>query len=128
MGKARTDRSGHTREQRLSHENQQLKKQLCALRKRLARIDLDRYDLVKEMIHEHYQEDRAEQGEQILESLKKTWSCKTCGDGFLEIFIYSRAGETWYYRICNNAPDCPNRTKSQPYLPSVKGIVRKDKE
>lgn len=128
MGKARTDRSGHTREQRLSYENQQLKKQVSKLRKQLARIDLDRYDMVKEMIQEHYQDDRAEQGAEILESLKKSWSCKVCLDGHLEIFIYNRGGETHYYRICSNAPDCANRTKSQSYITSVKGIIRKTSE
>lgn len=128
MGKARTDRTGHTREQKLIYENQQLKKQISKLRKQFARVDLDRYEMVKEMIQEHYQDDRAEQGEQILESLKKTWTCKTCGDGHLEIFIYNRAGETHYYRVCSNAPDCSNRTKSQPYMASVKGIIRKTSE
>ena len=75
MGKARTDRYGHTREQKLIQENRLLKRQVSSLRKQLARIDLDRYDAVKEMIQEHYKEDRAEEGREILENLKKSWIC-----------------------------------------------------
>lgn len=128
MSRARTNRYGNTREQELLHENQQLKRQISSLRKRLARIDLDRYDTIKEMIQEHYQEDKVEQGKEILESLKKSWACKSCDDGFLEIFVYNRGGSTWYYRICSNAPGCLNRTKSQPYVEkNVKGIIREDK-
>lgn len=127
MGKSRTDRHGHTREQKLWYENQQLKKKVSSLRKQLARIDLDRYDTIKEMIQEHYVEEKADQGKAILENLKKTWACKSCEDGFLEIFVYNRGGSTWYYRICSNAPLCMNRTKSQEWNNSVKGIARKDK-
>jgi hypothetical protein len=127
MGKARTDRHGRTREQRLQQENQALKKQVSALRKTIARLDLDRYSTVKDLIDEHYQQDKAEEGRQILENLKKNWGCHSCADGFLEIFIFERAGETHYYRICSNAPFCLNRTKSQVYTPQVSGIIRKDK-
>jgi len=120
MGKARTDRNGNTREQRLSYENQQLKKQVSKLRKQLARIDLDRYEMVKDMIQEHYQDDRAAQGQEILDDLKKHWKCKVCNEGYLEIILYSKTGSTWYFRRCNS---CDHRTKSQEYSENVKGIV-----
>jgi hypothetical protein len=128
MGKARINSRGYTLEQQLKKENQQLKQQISQLRKQLARVDLDRYDTVKEIIEQHYQQEKAEQGKEILENLKKTWACTECGDGHLEIFIYNRGNETFYYRICSNAPGCMNRTKSQKYDPTaVKGIIRKDK-
>lgn len=120
MGKARTDKKGYTREQRLIKENQQLKRQVSALRKQLARVDLDRYDTVKEIIELHYQDEKAQQGQEILENLKKIWACKEC-DGHLEIKLYSKMGETWYFRQCNN---CSNRTKGKKYdNKTVKGIV-----
>lgn len=125
MGKARINKYGNTKEQELIHENQQLKRTISSLRKRLARIDLDRYDTIKEMIQEHYKEEKADQGKEILENLKKTWACKKCEEGYLEIFLYNRGDSTYYYRICSNAPDCLNRTKSQPYIETnVKGIIR----
>jgi hypothetical protein len=124
MGKARTDKHGYTREQRLHEENQQLKRQISSLRKQIARLDLDRFDVVKELIEEHYQEDKALEGKAILDKLKKSWACRECADGHLEIFVHNRGGEPWYYRVCSNAPECGNRTKSQPYTPQVKGILR----
>lgn len=128
MGKARTDRNGYTREQKLVNENKKLKQAISQLRKQLARIDLDRYDTVKEMIQEHYQEEKAEQGQQILDNLKEAWKCNGCGMGHLEIFVYNRGDTTYYYRICSEAPNCVNRTKSKPYTPNVKGIIRKSKQ
>ena len=128
MGKARTDRYGNTKEQSLLRENQALKRQISSLRKQLARIDLDRYDTVKEMIQEHYQEDRAEEGKEILENLKRSWLCHKCEGGYLEIFVLNRGTDTIYYRICSNAPVCMHRTKPQIYTPGVKGIMRKTKD
>lgn len=129
MGKARTDRYGNTKEKSLRLENQQLKKQVSSLRKQLARIDLDRYSTVKDMIEEHYEGDKLAQGKEILENIKKQWACKECHDGTMEIFIYNRADQTWYYRICSNAPDCTNRTLAKPYnAANVVGIMRKIKE
>lgn len=121
MGKARTNSRGHTKEQKLLHENQQLKRQISALRKRLARIDLDRYDIVKEIIQEHYQEEKAEQGKEILNDLKQTWICHECEIGYLEILIYNHSNTTFYYRKCT---DCPNRTKPKKYSTDIKGIVK----
>jgi hypothetical protein len=124
VGKSRRGNKEITREQKLVHENKRLKKELAQLRKQLARIDLDRYDTVKEMIQEHYQEDRAQEGLDILENLKKTWACKECSDGYLQIFLYNKVGTTWYYRVCSNAPGCKNRTTAQKYSPEVKGIIK----
>jgi hypothetical protein len=124
VGKSRRGNREFTREQKLVHENKRLKKELAQLRKQLARIDLDRYDTVREMIQEHYQEEKAQQGLEILENLKKTWACKECADGHLEIFLYNKVGTTWYYRICSNAPKCKNRTLAQKYSPEVKGIIK----
>jgi rubrerythrin len=76
------------------------------------------------MIQEHYQEDRAQEGLDILENLKKTWACKECSDGYLQIFLYNKVGTTWYYRVCSNAPGCKNRTTAQKYSPEVKGIIK----
>jgi len=129
MGKARTDRYGNTKEKSLRLENQRLKKQVSSLRKQLARIDIDRYSTVKDMIEEQYQGEQLAAGKEILENLKKQWSCKQCPDGFLEIFVYNRANETYYYRICSNAPDCSNRTLAKPYsAANVVGIMRKGSE
>lgn len=126
MGKNKRSDKEYTREQRLVHENRQLKRQVSSLRKELAKVDLDRYKNLKETIEKHYQEDEAQEGRDILEKIKNEWKCHEAEcSGFLEIFTYNKVGETWYYRICSNAPSCKNRTKAQKYTPDVKGIMRK---
>jgi hypothetical protein len=86
-------------------------------------MDLDRHAFVQEIIQDHYAHENIEESAQdMLENLKNTWKCRNCQDGFLEINLYTKVGETWYFRHCNN---CSNRTQSQHYNPDqVKGIVR----
>lgn len=126
MGKARTDRRGQTREQRLARENDKLKRAVSSLRKQLAKLDIDRVDIAREVIQECYKEERAQEGKEILENLKKAWACKECQVGYLEIFIYNHSNTTYYYRICSNVPDCGNRTLPKAYDETkVNGIYRK---
>lgn len=126
MGKSRKTDREFTREQRLQNENRVLKRQVSSLRKELARIDLDRYANLKETIEQHYKEDEAQEGQNLIEKLKEEWKCHNCEDGYLEIFLYNKLNNTWYYRICSNNPTCRNRTKSQKYDPKeVKGIIKK---
>lgn len=122
MGKSRRGTKEFTREQRLLNENKKLKQQVAQLRKQLARLDLDRYDSIKEMLEEHNSENQPEFGAEFLDNLKKTWLCNDCRNGYLEIILYNKVESTWYYRLCTN---CPNRTKSQKYSPEVRGIIKK---
>ena len=122
MGKLRRGAKEISREQKFAHENKMLKRELSQLRKQLARIDLDRYDSVKEMLEEHNPESQAHFGAEFLENLKKTWLCNDCRQGYLEIIIYNKVNATFYYRQCTH---CPNRTTSQKYdSEKVKGIVK----
>jgi len=126
MGKNTRGNKEFTREQRLVKENKQLKQQVSQLRKQLARLDLDRFDSVKEMLDEFNSEDLPQTGTEFLETLKKKWECNDCRQGFLEIVIFSKIGQPHYFRSCSNE-GCNNRTKSQKYSPQVSGIVRKNK-
>lgn len=124
MSKTRKDNRGNTREQRLQHENIKLKKQISQLRKQLARVDLDRYTTVRDIIEQHYQDDRLQEGADLLEKLKEEWKCRECTEGYLEIHLYNKVDTTYYYRRCTC---CNHRTKSQKYDPvQVKGIIKKD--
>lgn len=122
MGKSRRGAKEFTKEQRLIKENKQLKQDLGQLRKQLARLDLDRYDSIKEMLEDHAPKSQPEFGADFLENLKKTWLCDDCRNGYLEIILYNKIESTWYYRKCTN---CTNRTKSQKYSTEVKGIIKK---
>ena len=119
MGKARTDGNGYTREQRLSKENKQLRKENNRLRKMLTRFE--NFDHVKGVLEED-QSERLKETQMVLEDLKKAWACHSCPEGVLEITLYQRLTQTWYYRSCDS---CGHRTPGKPYSNEVKGIIKK---
>ncbi len=124
MGKTKRSDKEYTKEQRLVKENQALKREILSLRKQLARVDISRLDIAKEILEES--QDSSRDGQHILERLKQEWKCREpeC-KGYLEIIIYSKIDQLWYYRKCN---DCFNRTKSKKYdKSSVKGIIKNSK-
>lgn len=126
MGKTRRGHKEYSREQRLIHENQRLKRENARLRKHLAKIDLDRYSQVKDILQEHYsQEEKETTTYEMLQRLKNEWACRECGTGHLEIMLYNKTSGTWYFRKCNN---CSHRTKSQQYTPNVKGIIQEEND
>lgn len=126
MGKTRRGHREYTREQQLLYQNKALKREIASLRKQLARLDLDRYSHVKDIIEKSYQMEEELEGREILEKLKHAWKCYECIRGHMEIVLYNRPDSTWYYRQCNC---CTNRTKSQRYTPGeVQGIVKEKEE
>ncbi|HEY5235473.1 MAG TPA: hypothetical protein VIJ14_04785 [Rhabdochlamydiaceae bacterium] len=125
MGKSRRSDKEYTKEQRLSKENRQLKKELAHLRKQIARLDGDRFETLRQMCADSEEKERFNESmgpaKSTVEVLKKDWACRACTEGFLEINLFTKVGETWYYRRCNF---CSNRTKSKRYDNQVKGIVK----
>lgn len=139
MGKSRRGHKELSKEQELKYENKefrrrerdkdnqilQLKREVSSLRKQLARLDLDRHSYVKETLEEYYaHEEEVVDNKRLINDLKKEWACKKCGVGYLEIILYNKIGETWYFRQCNQ---CVNRTKSQVYSPAVQGVMKNGK-
>lgn len=126
MSKSRTDNRGNTREQRLSHENDKLKRLVSALRKQIARIDLERSASVRDIVNKYYEQEdmekHAERERESLEALMREWQCAKCGDGHLEIILLNKLNELHYYRKCTC---CPHRTGLQHYSKDVRGIVKK---
>lgn len=122
MGKSRRGSKEVTREQRLIRENQSLKRELGRIRKEFARLDLDRYETVKEAVDDHAERSGIPSTKDLLSAMRKEWACKMpgCG-GALEITLYTKVGQTHYYRQCDS---CTNRTVAKKYTPSVKGIMR----
>lgn len=123
MSKNTRGEKEYTRLQELIHENGRMKREISSLRKQLARLDLDRHAFVKDIIDEHISRENAEESAtKVLSKLKESWRCRECGVGYLEIVIYNKVNETWYYRQCNN---CEHRTKSQVYQSDkVQGLVK----
>ncbi len=113
--------------QRISHENKRLKKEVGTLRKQLARIDLDKFSQVSDIIDERYKNDeKSDQGQDLLDALKAEWKCRKCEEGFLEIIIYTKQGIPYYFRKCSNR-FCTQRTLSKPHTSHVKGIRKFNK-
>lgn len=103
--------------QKLKHENAKLKRQVSTLRKQLARIDMDRYQELREASEIS---DTAEQDSKgYVEMLKKEWECHECKNGYLKITLVSQRDRLMYYRSCTN---CGNRTRLKTYTDDVKGI------
>lgn len=104
-------------------EIDKLKRENAKLRKQFARLDLDRHDYVQKIVQEHLHQEEEISGDEILASLKRKWACHEPGcAGHLEIFLYSKMGEPWFWRQCSQ---CPNRTKSQKYdATQVRGIIK----
>lgn len=125
MGKTRRGHKEYEREQRLDHENQRLKREIGALRKQLARIDLDKAANVREILEKHYEIDKRSKTKDTIEKIRKEWECWECREGTLEINLYNRFDGTWYYRKCSN---CTHRTKSQKYKPDIRGVLKSQNE
>ncbi len=127
MGKSKRSDKEFSRERRLAQENKQLKQELGHLRKQISRLDASRIETIKDMCADYeesnkFNENAGEMGSS-LERMKKEWACRKCSLGFLEITLYSKLGQTHYFRKCNN---CDNRTIGQRYdEKSVKGILIK---
>lgn len=113
----------YSRLQETLHENKKMKREIASLRKQLAKLDLDKHGYVEDALEEHYEaaESNRDTGK-ALQRLKDAWKCKTCNIGYLEINLYTRVGETWYFRKCNS---CPHRTASQQYFQDkVEGPIK----
>lgn len=99
-------------------ENKQLKKEISQLRKQLQRIDVDRWQNVKDLLDS---QDRKEQ-EQALKKQEaedlKQWECFDCRTGTLRITMIERRDGAWYFRKCDR---CEKRTSLKKYTPDVKG-------
>lgn len=122
MGKTQRGSKELDKFHKMSHENKRLKREVAQLKKQIARLDLDRGPMVTEMISEAYSAGQQALGTQVIEMLKKQWECVECKEGYLEIIIYNKMFEPWYYRSCIC---CPHRTKAQKYDPvKVKGIIK----
>lgn len=110
--------------QRLKLENQKLKKQISSLRKQLSRIDIDRYQSLKDIIEAHDEQDIEFDSTMALDDLKRKWECHKCARDFLRLVIVPRVDGTFYLRRC---PTCMHKTKLKKYNDDVEGIGSDDK-
>lgn len=125
MGKNTRGQKEYSREQELKYENAKLRREISSLRRQIARLDIDRYVDLREMVEKQI---NIEENEARLEAqakkMQKAYPCFSCNNGHLEILKYPKADGIWYYRECSNS-SCMKRTKSQRYSDKVEGIISK---
>lgn len=117
MGKGRMQRGEKEFEkiEKLKHENQRLRRELSALRKKLGRTDINKLEHLETLVSKQ----RSEQKK--IESKKQDdtkWLCHQCGKGHMKIFIFSRRDGVFYNRSCDNT-ECGNRTKMKKFHDGV---------
>jgi hypothetical protein len=114
MGRSRNTRSDKefSKEQKLAHENRELRKALAKLRKKLDRMDHEAHEEIQEVLEEAQAAER--QAEQENEKKPISIRCDDCGKGNLAIFQYQKITEPMCYWQCGL---CGYRTKSQVFVP-----------
>lgn len=99
--------------QKLKRENSKLKKQISLLRKQISRLDVDRYQNVKELLEKQAEEDAQEYIIKEKENAEKQWRCWDCGEGILRTKRLHRLDGSFYFRQCDNNK-CKKRTRTKP--------------
>jgi hypothetical protein len=105
--------------QRLKRENDRLKKQVSSLRKQLARVDIDRYENLQDLIHKYDKEEAAEIIAKEHKAKEQKWKCYECPEGILRLKVFERQDGIFYMRKCDK---CVNRTKLKRWSKEVEGI------
>lgn len=106
--------------QKLKLENQKLRKQIGKLRKELSKIDIDRYQYLKDLIESQDKQDKEFDRNIELDKLKEKWQCHDCGKDYLRLIMVPRRDGTFYFRRCLT---CGNKTRLKKYNENVEGIV-----
>ena len=113
--------------QKLKAENQKLKKQISSLRKQLSRVDIDRYQNLKDLVIKQAKEDEEMAKVRAGKKLRDKWKCHECGEGYLRIILLPMLDKVKYIRKCSNFPTCRHQTKAKVYIKGqVKGIFEKE--
>lgn len=115
MAKSRTTRGEKEYDllDRLKHENRKLKRENASLKKALSRIDIERFENLKELVDQQRQEEKNK--EKKKESQNK-WNCYQCGKGHMQLHIFNRRDGVFYYRSCTL---CEHRTRMKKYHKDV---------
>jgi len=104
--------------QKLKQENKSLKKQITSLRKQIARIDLDRYHNIRELLEKYDTQEKELRIQKEEEKIQNEWQCHKCNADYLKLIIITRRDGMHYYRQCGS---CNNRTKLKRYHEKVEG-------
>ena len=113
----------HDQMQRLRAENRKLKQQISQLRKQISRIDLDRFQNLKDLLDSQEADSRQEEIKEAVEQDKREWACHDCKTGTLFLTVFERRDGVFYFRQCGS---CPKRTRTKRYTSDVRGIRKSE--
>jgi septal ring factor EnvC (AmiA/AmiB activator) len=105
--------------QRLKSENRKLRQQISQLRKQISRIDIDRFQNLKDLLDAQDREEQEQAAQEQQKTLERQWACWECGQGTMRLVVLERRDGVHYYRCCDN---CKKRTKLQKYNDKVEGV------
>lgn len=126
MQRRRQDRSSGDFDpnQKLKHENKQLKREVKRLRKLLQQVeDAEETKKLMYLVEMQRQEDKIlheSNKEEQLGDLKERWACHECSEGVMLIQIFKRRDGVFYFRRCQA---CGNKTRMKKYSEEVNGIT-----
>lgn len=103
---------------KLKFENEKLKRQIKSLRKQLAKVDIDRYQSLKELLEEQEAEDSTLDVKSRHDDLKKKWECHSCKEDYLRLVVVPRLDGMFYFRRC----PCGHKTKLKKFIDGVEGL------
>lgn len=120
-GRSRTFDKEYNKSQRDRHEIQKLRKEVASLRKQLARVDVDRYQNLQELVEKQADEDKQLHARKkpTREEQLKRWECHECREGHLKLIILNRPDGVFYFRRCDA---CAHKTRMKRYTEDVEGL------
>lgn len=119
MGKHRTPRREHTKDQAARKEIEKLKRENARLKKLIARINLEEHHNLKEEILRQEQENQIEKAIQNKKIAEEAWKCWDCKTGILRLKIFEVRDGARYFRKCDN---CSRRTGGKKWTKDVVGV------
>ena len=102
----------------LKQENRKLRRQIGKLRKVIARIDVEQYQFLKDLLESQAQEDTEHIKKAEQQRIEDKWKCHEhgCDGGVLRFIPVTRQDGTFYFRKCDN---CGKRTKLKKFTDGV---------
>lgn len=98
--------------QKYKIENRKLKQQISQLRKQISRIDVDRFQNLKDLLDAQDRREAEDAAKSRGMESDKRWECWTCRTGILRVHVIEKPTGSIYNRVCDNE-HCGHRTKFQ---------------
>lgn len=117
MGRSKFSDRENTLIDKYKKENARLKEQISKLRKQISRLDLDRYQNIKDLVDQFESAKAEDEKLEHAEQIKKLWECHNCHEDYLRMVTIERRDGVFYFRKCGH---CNNRTETKKLTKDTK--------